>query len=416
MSSALNDLESQASDIFTTKKSKISYPLGFPILDQLLGCRYVYTYPDGSTRTEVHLGVPAGTFTMFLGASQSGKTTATIQSAWNIVETFDEYAYVIHDDAEDATTYERIQGVTGANAAELEKKYKLIPAYKVNTYDQILEQIVEISKKKKADKKNYMYNTGKKDFWDKEIMEYKPTVIIMDSLMKFTSDGEETDEISDAFSGGREAVARGKFMRNALEYMSEYNINVFIVHHWSVDMRQGYTNREKQLPNLPTGKYVTGGDKVLLYSTSIILFSPQNSKDGVKTEDINGYNGRPVDALLSKTRTSAGGTVAHLEFVQESGFDPRLTLMNFAKDKKLITGVNPKCKFSCDPEVTFDTRKFIEEISTRPEIIRTLYKECLPLLNDMIPWMDVSSDDAIHGGKAKTESRSMLRDMYSQFN
>lgn len=415
MSSALNELEENSKDIFETKKAKISYALGFPILDQLLGCKYNYTYPDGSTRTEVHLGVPAGTFTMFLGASQSGKTTASIQAAWNIVEPFDEYAYVIHDDAEDATTYERIQGVTGADANSLESKYKLIPAYKVNTYDQILEQIVEIAKKKKADKKNYSYNTGRKDFWGKDIIEYKPTVIIMDSLMKFTSDGEETEEISDSFSGGREAVARGKFMRNALEYMGEYNINVFIIHHWSVDMRQGYTNREKQLPNLPTGKYVTGGDKVLLYCSSIILFSPQNSKDGVKTEDVNGYNGRPVDALLSKTRTSAGGTAAHLEFVQEAGFDPRLTLMNFAKEKKLIIGVNPKSKFACDPEVTFDTRKFIEEIGERPEIIRTLYKECLPLLNDMIPWMDVSSDDAIRGGKAKVDSRSMLRDMYSQF-
>lgn len=414
MSSALDDLIAESGDLFSGKRSKVSYPLGFPILDQLLGCKYYYVNPDGTTRSETHLGVPCGTFTMFLGQSQSGKTTATIQSAWNIVEPFDEYAYVIHDDAENATTFERIQGVTGADSNELKKKYRLIPADKVNTYDQVLDQIVAIAKKKKSDKKNYMYDTGKLDMWGEKIIEYKPTILIMDSLMKFTSDGEEVDEISDAFSGGREAVARGKFMRNALGYMAEYNINVFIVHHWSTDMRQGYTNREKQLPNLPTGKYVTGGDKVLLYSTSIILFSPQNSKDGVKTEEVNGYNGRPVDALLSKTRTSAGGTVAHLEFVQEIGFDPRLTLMNFAKEKKLIIGVNPKSKFACDPDVTFDTRKFIEEISTRPEIIRTLYKECKPYLEKMIPWMDVTSDDAIRGGKAKIDARAMLRDIYSE--
>lgn len=414
MSSALDDLIEESGDLFSGKRSRVSYPLGFPILDQLLGCKYFYVNPDGTTRSETHLGVPCGTFTMFLGQSQSGKTTASIQAAWNIVETFDEYAYIIHDDAENATTYERVQGVLGIDSGELKKKYRLVPADKVNTYDQILDQITAIAKKKKADKKNYMYDTGKLDMWGEKIIEYKPTIIIMDSLMKFTSDGEEIDEISDAFAGGREAVARGKFMRNALGFMAEYNINVFIIHHWSTDMRQGYTNREKQLPNLPTGKYVTGGDKVLLYTTSIILFSPQNSKDGVKTEEANGYNGRPVDALISKTRTSAGGTIAHLEFVQEIGFDPRLTLMNFAKEKKLIIGVNPKSKFACDPEVTFDTRKFIEEISTRPEIIRTLYKECKPYLEKMIPWMDVTSDDAIRGGKAKIDARAMLRDIYSE--
>ena len=88
--------------------------------------------------------------------------------------------------------------------------------------------------------------------------------------------------------------------------------------------------------------------------------------------------------------------------------------MNFAKEKKLIIGVNPKSKFACDPEVTFDTRKFIEEISTRPEIIKTLYKECKPYLEKMIPWMDVTSDDAIRGGKAKIYARAMLRDIYSE--
>ena len=414
MGSLLTELEASKPNLFGTKKSGVSYPLGFPILDQLLGCKYVYQDEDGTTRTKTQLGIPSGTFTMFLGASQSGKSTAAAQASWNIAEPFDNCAEIYWDDGENATTYERVQGVTGASMKNIEERFKIIPSDKVSTYDQILEQIVQISKLKAARKKEYLYNTGEKDFWGKEIIMYKPTILVMDSLMKFTSEGEDTGEISDAYSGGREAVARGKFMRNALPYMGEHNINVFMIHHWSRDMRQGFESKEKQLPHLPTGKWVSGGDKIILYSSSIIMFIPKNSKDEKKTEEVNGYNGQPIDALISKSRTSAGGTIAHMEFVQETGFDPRLTLMQFAKDKKLITGVNPKSKFASNPDVTFDTRKFIEEIGRNPEIVRTLYVECRPLLSELIPWMDVTSNDPVKGGKAKIDSRAMLRDMYGE--
>ena len=414
MSSILTELEEENPKLFETKQSGVSYALGFPILDQLLGCKYIYEDEDGTTRQKTQIGVPSGTFTMFLGASQSGKSTAAAQAAWNIVEPFDEYAEVYWDDGENAATYERIQGITGAPARRLEKQFKLIPSHKVSTYDQVLEQIVQISEHKKKHKKEYMYNTGEKDFWGNEIVMYKPTILVMDSLMKFTSDGEETDEISDNYSGGREAVARGKFMRNSLSYMGEYNINVFVIHHWSKDMRQGFESKEKQLPHLPTGKWVSGGDKIILYSSSIIMFIPKNDKSEKKTEDVNGYNGQPIDVLISKSRTSAGGTIAHMEFVQEAGFDPRLTLMRFAKDNKLITGVNPNCKFANHPDIHFDTRKFVEEIQTNPEIIRTLYAECRPELSKLIPWMDVTSNDPIRGGKAKVDSRAMLREMYGE--
>ena len=55
------------------------------------------------------------------------------------------------------------------------------------------------------------------------------------------------------------------------------------------------------------------------YRTALLIqrpyqFMPLNDKKGVKTEDVNGYNGRPIKAMVSKTRTSAGGTAAILEF------------------------------------------------------------------------------------------------------
>lgn len=410
------DILVQNSKLFVPKPPRVSYPIGFPVLDQILGCRYYYTYEDGTQRVETRLGIGAGTITMILGASQSGKTTAGIQAGLNIIEPFDEYTFMIHDDGENATDMERVQSVSGRSTSFLDERYRIVPSFEVNTYDHILKQVDDIIKMKKANKKNFMYNSGVKDIHGNDIICYKPTVLLLDSLMRFTSDGVEKNEVGDLYEGGREAVYRGKFLRNLLEKIEPYNIIIFIIHHWSVDMRQQQMGaiKSKQLPNLPSGVYVTGGDKLLLYCTNIILFRPDNDKKGVKTELINGYNGRPVDALLSKSRGGDTGSVAHLEFVQEIGFDPRLILMNYAKEKNLIKGVNPKSRFESMPDITFDTRKLIKEIGEKPEIIRALYTECRPHLDSLIPWMDVGSNDPIRGGQAKIVSRQMLRDMYAK--
>lgn len=404
------------SGIFDQKMPRVGYALGFPILDQLLGCKYTYLFEDGTTKTQTSLGVPSGTATMFLGQSQSGKTTGSIQSAWNIVEPFDEGAQVILDDGENATGDERVQGLLGIPRSVMKDKFKIVPSTKVSTYEQIFLQLKEIAAWKQANKKNLMYNSHVIDMDNREIVLYKPTVLIMDSLMKFTSSEAELTEISDGYAAGRETVARNKFLRNALPIMEQYNINLFVIHHWSTDMRDSMSGpKTRQLPNLPHGVWVTGGDKLILYMSSIILFMPVNDSKGVKTEAVNGYNGRPIKAMISKARTSAGGYAAFLEFIQESGFDPRLTLMNLAKEKNLIVGLNPNSRFASNPEVKFDTRQFIKEMGARPELIKTLYQECKPVLDEMVPWMDMTSDDPIHGGKTKIESRNLLRELYSSF-
>lgn len=417
MASGLEELIAmqKKSGLFDPKMARVGLPLGFPVLDQLLGCKYTYEFEDGTSLTQTSLGIPSGTFTMFLGQSQSCKTTGAIQAGWNIVEPFDEGAFMILDDGENATDETRVQGLLKIPYSLMKKKVRVVPPTKISTYEQIFEQIKGIAAWKEANKKELMWKTGYYDMEHREIIMYKPTVVIVDSLMKFTSDEDELNEISDGFAAGRETVGRNKFLRNSLGLMEKYNINVFIIHHWSTDMRGNDVPKNRQLPNLPNGVWVTGGDKLILYMSSIILFMPLNDKKGVKTEDVNGYNGRPIKAMVSKTRTSAGGTAAILEFIQEAGFDAKLTLMNLAREKDLIVGLNPNSRFASNPDVKFDTRKFIQETATRPELIQTLYKECKPILNDMIPWMDMTSDDPIHGAKGAVEARNMLRELYSSF-
>lgn len=232
--------------------------------------------------------------------------------------------------------------------------------------------------------------------------------------MSVTSENEEIEEISGLTSGGREAIHRGKFYRNVLRYASNYNLNIIVINHYDDEMpAMGRTApKGKELTFIPTGKTIPGGKKSKYYTSSIVLFQPINDKDSIKKKQDNGYNGLPVKTLVIKSRSSAGGVIAVQEFIQEAGFDPRLTIMNLAKEKGIISGRNPSCYFSCNPEIKFDTRCFISEIQRNPEIIRTLFTEMRPILEDMIPIVDtVDDDNVIHGAKYKKESRDLLREL-----
>ena len=90
MASFLNDLQAENAKkgLFDSDEISVSYPLGFPILDQLLGAVYIRKDDDGNEYKDIHLGIPAGSFTIFCGQTSSGKTTAAIQAAGNIVEEF----------------------------------------------------------------------------------------------------------------------------------------------------------------------------------------------------------------------------------------------------------------------------------------------------------------------------------------
>lgn len=404
--------ENKKSGLFGDHDSVIlSYPLGFPILDHQLGAIYRYRDSNGDIKEFKQLGVQAGTITMFVGPSQSGKSTAAEQAAWNIIEPFGDDSIILHADVEKSANPYRINAILGVQPYEFNTRYKILPD--TNTWEKLLDQLIAITKKKESDPKRFMYDTGEIDETGKPIMYYIPTVMIIDSLMAVTSEKEDTDTISGLTSGGREAIPRGKFFRNALRYTLKYNINIFIINHYDDEMPQigSFVPKGKELTFIPTGKIIPGGKKTKYYTNAIILFQPSGSKEDRRTVDVNGYDGIPVKTLIIKSRTSAGGLVGLQEFIQEGGFDPRLTVMNLAKQQGVISGRNPNCYFSCNPDVKFDTRCFISEIAREPEIIRTLYKEMRPHLDGLIPIIDTTNEDnVITGEKAKKENRNYMRE------
>ncbi len=412
MASALHDIKvaNEKKGLFTSNIVSISYPLGFPLLDEKLGAVYIRKLPDGTIYRDVHKGVPAGTFTIFCGQTSSGKTSAAIQAAANIVEPFGDLAYVIHRDGEKSTSYDRVKVLTGWSEQKIADCYNI--ERENSTWENVLAEIIEVSEQKKAGGDRFLYNTGQYDIWGNEYKYYVPTVVIIDSLMKFTSEKEAQDVINGLTSGGRTAIYNGMFFRNALEYMYKYNINVFVISHLDdamPDMRG--MPKPKQMTFMPNGKYMAGGAKSKLLTSSIIYFRPHTTKDDIKTEEVNGWNGVPTEAYVIKSRTSKGGFSCMMEFIQEEGFDSKLTLFDFAKDSGLILGRNPSCYFGSMPDVKFDTRIMAKEFRERPEIVAALFRECKEPLMNLIPVIDTTKESELAENNAtgKLQEKELIR-------
>lgn len=402
--------ENKKTGLFSETDTGVSYPLGIPTLDQQLGFYQNINMPDGSVYKQTRLGIRAGRFVMFVGPSSSFKTATAITAAWNIVEPLGEDADIVIWDAEGSTEPQRVMDLTGMSEYDYKQRVTRIDNPQVLDFSYMLEQIKKIAEKKKSDPDRYLYKTGFYDMDGNEIEHYVPTVIVADSLMKFAASADDLENMRGLTAGGRDAILRGQWYRNSLSYMIPYNIIIFMINHLgnAIELQPGKSG-SKQLTFIPTGKNVPGGDKPVFYTDSMVVFQPINSKDGIKTESVNGYNGVPVKALVAKSRSGPGGYDVTLQYIQETGFDVRLTLMEFARSKGLIGGRNPSCYFISDPEVKFDTRIFLDEISNRPDVLRSLFKSCKPELDKMV--REPLSENEKLGSNVKREVRNLMKEL-----
>lgn len=415
MSKIFTELEEEykKKGLFDSGDIPLSYPTGFPILDQNLGGIYTYPLPDGTIQTVTRIGVPAATITQIGGQSSTGKTAAAIQMGINITESFDSGVDIIHIDEEHATDFYRVVNVSGIPFDWVRENYHIYQEN--NSWEKILERLNLLCKKKAENREEYMYDTGVRDVYGKPFIYYKPTILILDSLLKIVSENEDTSVISGGTSAGRETIARNKFFRNMMILAGQYNINTIYINHTMDDMDMGKPGgKPKQFTFIETGKKLPGGDRVQAWTTSTIVFKPINSKDKIKHEEFEGYNGVSIGAMVVKSRSSIGGTIAMQEFSQEYGFNPILTLLNLAIEQDLFKGVNPNRYFEVRPDVKFDTRKFVKEAEERPELIDALLDATEPILQTMIPKYDMREDqetanNPVKSAKSRVNVRERLR-------
>jgi RecA/RadA recombinase len=357
--------------LFEKAKGKVSYPTGFGALDCLNG-EFIEVRDSNNVIKEIYpsLGFVGGTFITILGNTGVAKSTFCIQSSYEMIKNFDS-GMVIYYDLERALGYTRILNLTGATTDEIENKFIL--RQDKNNIEDILEAISQIANEKESNKKEYMYNTGKKDEFDNPIFHYVPTVVVIDSIAALVSKDSSLDEIDGQTEAMRMAKKIKQFYQKLTPVINTYNITVICINHimTNVDMNP-FAKKASSVMYLKQDESTPGGKSPNYYAFTLLKLV----QCGKKNKEDDGYDGFLVRFELIKSRTNKSGKSIVLAYNQNSGFDNTLSLLEFADDKGLLDGRNPKKYFKGYPDSKFDARKF-KEYYDKDEILRKVMKEVL---------------------------------------
>lgn len=381
----LNKLrEKDKKGLFTPSQVSVNYPTGFAPFDYLNGYKVkVMDLDEKLVGTYSAVGITGGTFVTIIGKSGVAKTTWTIQTAFNMVKKYDD-AFVIFYDLEQATQYTRIKNITGATQQELKDKFVL--RQEKNYIEDIFDSIIGIANTKENDKDTFMYDTGNVDEFNKPIKAYVPTVIIIDSIPTLASkDTEGEEEMKGQTDAMKQAKQLKQFYSRLMPVIKTYNITVFAINHINQKIEiNAFAKTQNQIMYLGQDETMPGGVAPIYYANTLIKFVSSNK---FKAED-DGFDGFLVRAILIKSRTNRANQSCNLVYNQMYGFDPIMTLFQFAIDNNMIDGRNPYKYFKFNKDVKFDSRKFREEFNNNDEVKNTLLEAVMPELEKMLSTVD----------------------------
>lgn len=250
--------------LFNSSQTSVSYLTGFTPLDYRNG--YIVESRDRDENlisSYESLGIVGGTFITIVGKTGTAKTTLAAQIASNIVRKFDDDAFVIHYDLEQALSYTRIKKVTGLTQAELEDKYVL--KQEKNYIEDIFESICELAKDKEENKEEWLYDTGLKDEFNKPIACFKPTVIILDSIPTVASnDSEGKTAMEGGTYANRIAKALSQFYKRLMPIIKTYNITVIAINHINAKIEiNPFAKTQPQILTMKMDESIPGGEPKL---------------------------------------------------------------------------------------------------------------------------------------------------------
>ena len=127
-----------------------------------------------------------------------------------------------------------------------------------------------------------------------------------------------------------------------------------------------------------------GGNAPIYYANTLIKFI---SSTKFKEED-DGFDGFLIRAELIKSRSNKAGQSCNLIYNQTKGFDPVLTLFQFAVDNNLVDGRNPYKYFKTNKDIKFDSRAFREEYDNNDDLKKVLMDSVTPKLEELLSFVN----------------------------
>ena len=317
--------------------SDVLYSTGFLPFDYLNGYKVHVHKPNNEDFFYNAVGIVDGSSTSIIGRSGSGKTTAALQMAANIVRPFSE-AVIFFDDIEGGSNISRREILTHFNAEEMNDR--IIYRNTAITAENFYQRIASIYEEKMTNYADYEYDTGLLDSRGNPIYKLIPTVYILDSLATLTPEKlTQEEELSGQMSTTAAAKTNTSVFKRIVPKLKEANIILFTINHINDKIEiNAFTHTKAQVSYLRQDEALPGGKAASYLANNMIRVD-----DGAKlkaTEGI-GVEGKIVYFEIIKSRTNAAGRSVPMVFSPTTGFDPIWSLYIFLKSTgAIITGAN----------------------------------------------------------------------------
>lgn len=385
---------------FDSDVTTISYKTGFPIIDYYLGymVKVVDPMTDEVIKSYPCVGISAGSYNMFAGPTSSSKTTLTVQIAANIVRNF-ENGFVMHYDLEGACNYTRIKTLTKFTTKQIDDG-KYIIKQGDSSIDEMYESIMDIYFEKRSNPDKYKYDTGMVDEFNKPIIMFQPTVVILDSIPTMSTyinednkaERKKIEELEGSTYSNRLAKEITQFLVKLLPRLKAANIILLAINQVKDKIDIGFSKSPAEILHMKQNWALPGGKAVKFYAQNVLIHEAIGSEKFTRDED--GFDGNGVHIDIIKSRTNQTGRTLHMMFDKVHGVDSVRSSLVYAKECGLVTGNKNATYFNNNKDEKFSVKNAPDEFRKRPELYKIMYDNLIPELEKVLS--DVTDEDNMY--------------------
>ena len=204
-----------------------------------------------------NIGIPPGKIIIYVGHSQSGKTTLALQTSYNVVKDLGGDVLLFDFERSSSNPRARIMNITGCTEEEYEETFTIFRSSTL-TSEYLKEVIFKIAEEKESLGTScfipYVDEKGE------EMMIYPPTVVVIDSIASMrTKELLEKADMDNNMVAAAIAKGNSSLLTSVMHLLERYNITLLGINHITTKISiNPYAPRKIQLPGLADDEQLPG--------------------------------------------------------------------------------------------------------------------------------------------------------------
>lgn len=417
----LNDTMDKKNPIYTTT-NMVQHPTGFMYLDYGVGS-YLTVYNEDEVPTSYYhnIGITSGSVNVVISKTQGGKTSLCTAMAMAIIEPYISkflYQQTIDDLAKrNKTKRPEYDGMPFIQILDTEKTLPIDYVKKLTKYKNswlkkyvMINQITTDRDCIRAIEAHIKYKVEHMkqdvapipDIFGNPIMEYPPTVIILDSatqlLLEDVDDpvhagkkggiGDMYDSATQNTAGARRAKIISALYSQMVNYAKRYNIIIFSINHIN-KMPAMMGIPVKQFNALRAGETLSGGERAIYLASNILrldVIKRVGTASGSMVNLGEGITGHITSASWIKSKSNSKANSCQLVYTSLDGYNPILSTLWYAKETNTLKKSGNFYCLDRYPDYRFTLKNYREVFAEHPEMFGAYYDQfrdtCSKMLDD----------------------------------